>query len=88
MKSTKDGDWWLTVLDDLSELQLELSLHEIKIMSKDALKNRVKKSTSAQAFKWLEEKKSELKKVKAIHHSDLEMSKYLSSPILSFPYEM
>ena len=83
IEETKEGDWWLTVKDNMEELNLELSLHEIKLMSKNSFKMKVKKSAEQQAFKWLNKKKAELKKVKSISHVQFKMEKYLSSPILS-----
>ena len=65
------------------ELKLDVTLSEIKQMSKNTFKNKVKKSVSREAFKWLSLKKTELKKVKNVKHETLEIQKYLTSSILS-----
>ena len=83
MESPVIGDWWLTVQNDIDEFKLNLSLHEIKSMSKSSFKTRVKDCASKEGFKWLSEKKLEMKKVKNVHHNRLEIQKYLSSPLLS-----
>ena len=83
MDSPKDGDWWLTVLDDISELQLDISLDDIKRMSKECFKKKVKHAASAKAFTWLNEKKQNLKKIKNVCNEKFEMNQYFSSSILS-----
>ena len=83
MEDPKTGDWWLLVKKDLEEIKLNLSLHDIKSMSSDKLKDDVKKSVKVAAFKWLSDKKPKSKKVKDIHHGWLETEKYISNPILT-----
>ena len=83
MEDPKTGDWWLLVKKDLEEIKLNLSLHDIKSMSSDKLKDDVKKSVKVAAFKWLSDKKAKSKKVKDIHHGWLETEKYISNPILT-----
>ena len=70
--------------DDLESLQLNLSLYEIKSMSKDKLKNIVQNAVEAQAVSWLFLKKSKSEKVKSVPHGPtLHMQKYLVNPVLS-----
>ena len=84
MEEPLQGDWWLSVREDLESLELNLSLHEIKSMSKDKFKKLVQKAIEAQAFSWLLWKKSKSKKVKSVPHgTSLEMQKYLAHPVLS-----
>ena len=83
MEDPKDGDWWLTVKNEMEELKLDVTLSEIKQMSKKTFKNKVKTSVSREAFKWLSLNKTELKKVKNIEHVQHDIQKYLSSSILS-----
>ena len=75
--------WWLTVQNDIDEFKLNLFLHEIKSMSKASFKSRVKDCASKEGFKWLREKKLEMKKVRNVHHNRLEIQNYLSTPLLS-----
>ena len=83
MESPISGDWWLTVQNDIDEFKLNLYLHEIKSMSKASFKTRVKDCASKEGFKWLREKKLEMKKVRNVHHNKLEIQNYLSTPLLS-----
>ena len=84
MEEPLQGDWWLSVREDLESLELNLSLHDIKSMSKDKFKNLVQKAIKAQAFSWLLWKKSKSEKVKSVPHgTSLEMQKYLAHPVLS-----
>ena len=66
MEDPKDGDWLLTVKNEIEELKLDVALSEIKQMSKKTFKNQVKTSVSREAFKWLSLNKTELNKVKNI----------------------
>ena len=68
---------------DIEELELNLSLHDIKLMSHEKLQKTVQQSVKVAAFRWLSEKTSNSKKVKNIPHGRLEIVKYLSDPILS-----
>ena len=83
MEDPKAGDWWLQVKKDIEELELNLSLHDIKLMSHEKLQKTVQQSVKVAAFRWLSEKKSNSKKVKNIPHGRLEIVKYLSDHILS-----
>ena len=83
MEEPQKGDWWLTVKKDIEQLNLNLSLHEIKSMSKESFKNLVQKAVKAEAFNWLSIKKCKSKKVKNVPHGRLEIQKYLSQPIMS-----
>ena len=81
MEDPKDGDWWLTVKDNMEELKMNVSLHEIKTMLKEKFKKQVQQTVESAAFEWLSQKKSKSKKVKDIHHGRLETQKYLSKPV-------
>ena len=43
MEDPKDGDWWLTMKDDMEELKMNVSLHEIKTCQRKSLKNKFSK---------------------------------------------
>ena len=83
MDEPKKGDWWLKVKKDIEQLNLNLSLHEIKSMSKASFKNLVQTAVKAESFQWLSIKKCKSKKVKNIPHDWFEIQKYLSQPIMS-----
>ena len=63
MEEPLPGDWWLTVRKDLEDLKLNLSLYEIRTISKDKLKNLVNKAVESEAFLFLLEKQSKSDKV-------------------------
>ena len=79
IEETLKGDWWEMLLNDISELRLNYSLHEIRMMSKTKFKTLVKEAASTKAFEWLVEEKLKMTKVKHINHNSLEIQKYLSS---------
>ena len=62
---------------------IDLSLHEIKNMSKDTFKTLIHTAVKSRAFSWLVAKLSQLEKIKNISDSKLEMQNYLEQPILS-----
>ena len=67
MKNPLPGDWWLTVRTDLEELKLNISLHEIKQMSKEKFKTL--KNVKSEALSWLLHRKSQSEKEKIVPFS-------------------
>ena len=55
IQETVKGDWWEMVLNDISELNLEFSLHDIRMMSIDKFEMHVKAAYNANTFEWLVE---------------------------------
>ena len=84
IETPKEGDWWLSVLQDINDLKLEVTLHEIKNMTKETFKTRVKLAASQDALKWLNSQKLKLNKVKNMNHEKLEIQPYFSSPKLRY----
>ena len=76
------GDWWITVRRDLEDLTPDLSLHDIRSMSKDRFKTLIHKTVRSRAFAWLMDKQSQSKKIKDISYADLELQNYLAQPLL------
>jgi hypothetical protein len=70
------GDWASTCLEDLKELDISLSLEEIKKMTKYKFSNILKVRISKNALNYLRTKQG--KKGKEIEHESLEMSEYLT----------
>ena len=68
---------------DLEDLKLNLSLHDIKSMTKDKLKTLVNSAAEKEAFCWLLEKKGKSEKVKSISYTRLELQNYLAHPLLT-----
>ena len=83
MKSPRQGDWVTQVLSDLNQLEIELSLEEIQVMSFDKYNSILKRKIGNLAFLWLMEKKnsrtSENAKGKKLKYSELKMAEYLYS---------
>ena len=40
MENVVKGDWWESVAEDICELKIDLTLHEVKAMSKEKLKTK------------------------------------------------
>jgi hypothetical protein len=57
LKQPTRGDWVSTCLKDLKQLRFVESLEEIKIMSKDKFKNKLKMRIKENALKYLVEKR-------------------------------
>ena len=77
------GDWWELVMQDIIELNLNLSLSEIKQMSKEMFKNKVKTHVNEAAFVWLNNEKQRSKKIQNMKYSKLYIQNYLLSEKLS-----
>ena len=83
MEEPLPGDWWLTVKSDLEDLELGLSLNDIKTMSKNKLKTIVNSAAEAKSLSWLLEKKVKSEKVKNIPYRRLELQNHLAQPLLT-----
>ena len=83
MENPLKGDWWGIVKQDIVELKLDLSLSEIKMMSQEAFKKKVKVHANEAAFVWLNNAKSKLKKIQKLNYSKLFIQNYLKSENLS-----
>ena len=69
------GDWASTCMNDMKELDINKSLEEIKLMSKNEFTQILKENCRRNAFKYLVEKKGS--KGKEIQESELSMAEYL-----------
>ena len=83
MENTMRGDWWEIVQKDMAELRLDLSLSEIKMMSQQSFKNKVKIHANEAAFTWLQNEQQNLKKIKDLNYSSLVIQNYLKSERLN-----
>ena len=70
-------DWGQTVLQDIEEFEMNLSLDDIEKMSEFTFKNLVKKKGEANTMKYLNSVKAKHSKVLHIPHFHLEMADYL-----------
>ena len=77
-KPLKD-DWYLTVKNDLEELDIQLSENELIRMPKNKFKKFLRAKVSEAAFKYLQKLGSGHKKGRNIHYLKLEMQNYMTS---------
>ena len=69
------GDWASTCLFDLKELQMNLTLEDIKLISEQKFRNMLKLKVKESAFRYLKEKQGS--KGKENIYEDLSMAEYL-----------
>ena len=81
----KRGDWGSTCLSDLKELDINLSLEEIRTISKRKYTNMLKDRMRQNALVYLLGKQGQ--KGKEISYSILEMSEYLQPSNLALTIE-
>ena len=82
MNFPTQNDWVSTILEELNELEIDLELEEIELLSKEKFKSIVKDKVEAKAFEYLlkkkEERKSDNAKGKYLVYEQLEMAEYLT----------
>ena len=71
------GDWVNQVTRDLENIELKLSMDDIKNISKEVLQKEVKECVEKAAFKYLLAEKGKREKVKYVEHNDMKMETYL-----------
>ena len=69
MENTVRGDWWELVQQDMADLQLDLSWYEIKIMSQQSFKRKVKVRANEAALNWLKNEQQNLKKIQDLNYT-------------------
>ena len=75
LEQPKKGDWASTCIKNLSELNINKSLEEIRQMSKNNFKNLLKTKVRNNAFQYLIDKQRS--KGSEIEYSELKMADYL-----------
>ena len=73
------GDWTNQVQSDMKDIGLELTMNEIKSLSKDSFRNTVKKAVEITAVAWLLSEKAKKSKLKELEYEKLECQNYLRS---------
>ena len=81
-KPLKD-DWCTTVMEDLEDLKLNLNFDEIKKMSENQFKQKIRISVTCKAMEDLSKLKNKHSKVEHIVHRKLELQNYLKPNILT-----
>jgi hypothetical protein len=79
LKSMSSKDWITQVLKDIKDINLNLSLEEIKVMKKSELKKILKKMVADVAFERLQKLKENHSKVINLKYHKLEMQMYLKA---------
>ena len=70
-------DWVTTVLSDLKEINLNMTLEEIRNMKKQTFINIIKRKIEYKSLKYLEKMKEKHSKVDSLKHPVLKMQPYL-----------
>lgn len=76
LRSRNQKDWAVTVLKDLEELNLDISLDDIKQMNKSSFERKLKETAESKALEDLNKVKSGHSKVKDLKHTKLQMRNY------------
>ena len=77
MEKRNPKDWTSTILKDIEELNLKLTLEEIKNMKLSTFSNILKNAIDEKALKDLNKTKSKHSKVLELKHTSVQMKKYL-----------
>ena len=77
LENPVQGDWSEQVLLDISEIDLQLTMQEIKNLSKESFRAKVKKAIERAALIWLIEEKGKKSKVKNSDYDILKMQNFL-----------
>ena len=83
LENPSKNDWSEQVLKDLEDLNLHLSIDDIKEMSETVFKDKVKKSVKSAAFQYLDNEGSGKSKIKSDEYTCLKTQEYLLSPELT-----
>ena len=78
LENPVQSDWTIQVKKDLEEVALGASMEEIKMMTKESFKERVKASVIKAAFNYLTEEKRKLSKIMYIAHSEFKLQAYFN----------
>ena len=73
------GDWTEQVQSDMKDIDLKLTMNEIKTLSQESFRNTVKKAVEKAAFTWLLSEKAKKSKLKELEYRKLECQNYLRS---------
>jgi hypothetical protein len=82
MENPVKGDWILQVRKDMEEVEINVTMEEIQIMSIENFKAKVKTSIIKAAIKYLNGEKAIMSKIMHISHEALEHQHYLSPTTL------
>ena len=73
------GDWSEQITSDIEEINLQLTLEEIKGLPQESFRSKLKRAIDTAAFKWLMEEKKSKSKLEKLNFENLKMQNYLGS---------
>ena len=73
------GDWSEQIKSDIKEINLQLTFDEIKILSQESFRLKVRRAIDTAAFKWLMDEKESKSKLKDLKFEKLKMQNYLGN---------
>ena len=79
IKNPVKNDWILTVREDMEELEIGLDFQDIEELSKDAFKRFIDKKIEGKVLRYLNNIKSNHKKVSHIKHESLKLQNYFEA---------
>ena len=85
IENRKPKDWVSQVFENIKELDLNLSLEELKNMKKGKLKVILNRATPNKSLEELNKKKINHSKGKELKYSNLEMQRYLKPSHIKMP---
>jgi hypothetical protein len=78
MENPSKDDWTTQVEKDLDEIDLNISMESMKMMTKEEFSKKVRSAVNKAALKFLTIEKRKRSKVKEVNHDNLTMQNYLS----------
>ena len=79
IRNPKSGDWYKLIQKDLKDINMKTSPDELAILSKEAVKKKIREACSETFFNKLIEKQRISSKGKEIHYTRFEMQNYLKA---------
>ena len=71
------GDWAQTCLQDLEDMNITMTIRDIKVMTEQSFRRLVKEKTELKALEYLNHLKGKHSKVMDIIHQSLNMQQYM-----------
>ena len=86
LENPSKDDWTTQVVKDMRDINLNISMECMKVMSKEVFSKNLKIAMSKAALKFLTVEKQKRSKVRDLAHDDLEMQNYLTPNGLSLKH--
>ena len=82
LENPSPGDWAVQVQEDLEEIDMNITMEEIKAVSEDSFRRKVKAAIQKAAFKWLTQEKATKSKIKNIQYPKFQLQEYFQGNTL------